>query len=131
MIDEFFLKSAVNIRKQYLKISGNMNMYQKKAKEVINTLESSVSKLENIESKAKENNTGSQNSIQEILDVIKNVEEEGSELEKLIEPMNAEIEKLSKEETELYRKIKEKHTELTENQIIKSVEDRLNKEGLL
>ena len=46
MINEFFLQSAVNIRRQYLKISNNMELYHNKAKEVVDTLESSVKKLE-------------------------------------------------------------------------------------
>ena len=43
---------------------------------------------------------------------------------------NVEIEKLGREEQELYRQIVEHHPELTEDQIVKSVRDRLLKEGL-
>lgn len=132
MINEFFLQSAVNIRRQYLKISNNMELYHNKAKEVVDTLESSVKKLEEIQEKVKtDSSMSAEKSISHILKVINDVEQEGKRLEELVDPMNKEIEKLSKEENELYRKIKEKHTDLSDEQIIKSVEDRLQKEGLL
>jgi len=49
MIDEFFLKSAINIRRQYLKVSNNMGLYHKRAKEVVKILESSVNDLEKLQ----------------------------------------------------------------------------------
>ena len=132
MIKEFFLQSAVNIRRQYLKISNNMELYHNKAKEVVDTLESSVKKLEEIQEKVKtDSSMSAEKSISHILKVINDVEQEGKRLEELVDPMNKEIEKLSKEENELYRKIKEKHPDLSDEQIVKSVEDRLQKEGLL
>lgn len=132
MINEFFLQSAVNIRRQYLKISNNMELYHNKAKEVIDTLESSVNKLELIQEKVtNDKNLSAEKSINDILKVINEVEQEGKRLEDLVEPMNKEIEKLSKEENELYKKIKEKHPELSDEEIVKSVENRLQKEGLL
>lgn len=132
MINEFFLQSAVNIRRQYLKISNNMELYHNKAKEVVDTLESSVKKLEEIQEKVKtDSSMSAEKSISHILKVINDVEQEGKRLEELVDPMNKEIEKLSKEENELYRKIKEKHPDLSDEQIVKSVEDRLQKEGLL
>lgn len=131
MINEFLLQSAVNIRRQYLKVSNNMELYHNKAKEVIQTLEDSVKKLEKIQESA-ENDKGlsAEKSINDILKVISEVEQEGQRLEELVEPMNKEIEKLSKEENNLYQKIKEKHTELSDEQIVEYVHKRLQKEGL-
>jgi wyosine [tRNA(Phe)-imidazoG37] synthetase (radical SAM superfamily) len=40
MIDEVYLNEAVRIRRTYLKLSSNMDVYQKKAQEVIKTLDS-------------------------------------------------------------------------------------------
>jgi hypothetical protein len=56
--------------------------------------------------------------------------DEGKKLETLIDPINVEIEKLGREEQELYRQIVEHHPELTEDQIVNFVRDRLLKEGL-
>lgn len=132
MIDEFFLKSAVNIRREYLKVSNNMKLYHDKAKSVIETLENSVKELDKIQEKAKNDKKfSSEKSINEILKVINDVEDEGKRLESLVDPMNKEIEKLSKEENELYKKIKEKYTELSDKEIIDFVQKRLEKEGLI
>jgi hypothetical protein len=40
------------------------------------------------------------------------------------------MEKLAKEEMELYRQIVDSHPNLTEDQIVEKVQDRLIKEGL-
>lgn len=131
MISENLLQSAINIRRQYLKISNNMALYHKRAQEIVTTLEDSVKKLESLqESIEKDKNTSAEDSINKILNIIKDVEDEGQRLEQLVDPMNKEIEKLSKEENELYRMIKEKHSTLSDDEIINIVQMRLQKEGL-
>jgi predicted transcriptional regulator len=130
MINESFLQSAVRIRREYLKISNNMALYHNRAKEVISILEESVEKLEKIQSGVEDKSENANTSISKVLEVIKDIEEEGERLESLVEPMNKEIERLSKEETELYRQIKEKHSDLTEDQIVESVRQRLTAEGI-
>lgn len=129
MIREEFLQSAVNIRRQYIKVSNNMNLYNEKAKEVIESIENSVKELESIQENI-EKVKNPEKSISEVLKVITDVEEEGKRLESLVEPMNKEIEKLSEEENELYRIIKESHPNLTDDDIINSVQERLKKEGI-
>jgi predicted transcriptional regulator len=132
MINENLLKSAVSIRREYLKISNNMSLYHNRAQEVVKILEESVSKLEEIQQSIEKNkNTSSEDSINKILNVIKDIEDEGQRLEKLVDPMNKEIEKLSKEENELYRLIKEKYTTLSDDEIINIIQIRLQKEGLI
>jgi predicted nucleic acid-binding Zn-ribbon protein len=131
MIDEIFLQSAVRIRRTYLKVSNNMDFYHNRAKEIVDILESTLAKINNLQTDLKTNkNISKDSAISSLLDILKEVEDEGSRLEKMIEPMNKEIEKLSIEEAELYRQIKEKHSDLTELQIVDSVKERLLKEGL-
>jgi predicted nucleic acid-binding Zn-ribbon protein len=131
MIDEFFLKSALNIRRQYLKVSNNMEFYHNRAKDVVNKLEETIEKIENLQKDISVNKSiSNEGAISSLMEILKSVEDEGSRLEKLVEPMNKEIEILSKEEHELYRQIKQKHPDLTEEQIVKSVQDRLIREGL-
>jgi len=62
--------------------------------------------------------------------VLNDIEDEGHSLENLVDPLNSDIEKLALEEQELYRLIKQKHNNLTDEQIIESVKDRLIKENL-
>lgn len=136
MIDEIFLQSAVRIRRTYLKMSNSMDFYKKSAEKVVEKLDETIKKVEKIQENA-ENSKKDKNihfsaegSLNEMLDVLKEVENEGKMLEDLVDPLNKEIEKLALEEQELYRQIKEKHHNLTDEQIIESVKQRLIKENL-
>ena len=136
MVDEVFLQNAVRIRRTYLKLSNNMELYQKKAQQVSDKLDETITKIDDIKKQAedsKKNRGNNQNTayfLNELVKVLTEVEDEGKSLENLVEPLNQEIEKLALEEQELYRQIKEKHFNLTDEQIISSVRDRLIKENL-
>ena len=136
MIDEIYLQNAIRIRRTYLKLSNNMELYQKKAQAVSDKLESTISKIDDLQSriqeskKDKDNKKDSNYFLIELVKILNEVEEEGKSLETSVEPLNKEIEKLALEEQELYRQIKEKHFNLTDEQIISSVQDRLIKENL-
>jgi hypothetical protein len=129
MIDEKFLIAAVNIRKDYLKITSNMDFYRKRAEKTLEILENSLNEIENIEKAMKEKDDRP-DSINEVIEILKKIEEEGDRIEKFIEPLNKEIERLAIEEQELYRVIVEKHPDIPEEKIIESVRIRLKKENL-
>lgn len=134
MIDEFFLQNAVSIRRTYLKMTNNMDFYQKRAKEIVDRLELTISKINDIQKKAEEGRAKKENGTMEILNdlvkILNEIEDEGKALENLVNPLNKDIEKLALEEQELYRQIKQKHSNLTDEQIISSVKDRLIQENL-
>lgn len=132
MIEEKYLKMAISIRRTYLKLINNLDLYHNRALKVSSNLEETLSKLDKIQDglDSKDIKTSNKETLDKILDILQEVEDEGKKLETLIEPVNAEIEKLGREEQELYRQIVEHHPELTEDQIVNSVRDRLLKEGL-
>lgn len=134
MIDEIYLQNAIRIRRTYLKLSNNMELYQKKAQAVSDKLELTISKIDDLQSKIegvkKDDKRDSNYFLTELIKILNEVEEEGKALETSVDPLNNEIEKLALEEQELYRQIKEKHFNLTDDQIISSVQDRLIKENL-
>jgi predicted nucleic acid-binding Zn-ribbon protein len=134
MIEEKYLQMAISIRRTYLKLVNNMDLYRARALQVSERLEDTLKKLEKIKAEADDRNRNTKVSDQDLLNkllgVIDDVEEEGKRLENLVEPINKEIEKLSREETELYRQIVDNHPSLSEDQIVKFVQDRLITEGL-
>ena len=134
MVDEVFLQNAVRIRRTYLKMTNNMDMYQKKAKEIVDKLDETLIKIDNLQKVAEESKknsgVGGQGLLNDLLGILNELDIEGKSLEDLVSPLNKDIEKLALEEQELYRQIKEKHYDLTDEQIIKSVKDRLIKENL-
>jgi predicted nucleic acid-binding Zn-ribbon protein len=136
MIDEKYIQMAISIRRTYLKLVNNLDLYRSRALQISDRLEETVEKLNNLnkevaEASKKKNNTVSEIEVFErLLKIIDEVEDEGKRLENLVDPINVEMEKLAKEEMELYRQIVDSHPNLTEDQIVEAVKDRLIKEGL-
>lgn len=134
MIDEKFLVAAVNIKKKYISLTSDINKYHDRAKKTIEKLDSTLKEIEKIQGKMKENaknkKLDSNGVLNTMIKIVSEIEDEGKSLEKYIEPLNREIEKLAVEEQELYRMICEKHSNLSEDQIIESVKQRLEKESL-
>lgn len=127
MIDENFVQAAIKIKRQYLKLMNNMEMYRNKARKMTDNLDGIVDKLENIQtelSKEKSDIT-TETAIQEISKILKDVDSEGKGLEQLVNPLNLEIEKLAIEEQELWRMIKEKHYNIPDDEIVEYVKKRL------
>jgi len=132
MIEEKYLKMSISIRRTYLKLINNLDLYHNRALKVSSNLEETLAKLDTIQENLdlKDKKPSSKETLDKILDILQEVEDEGKKLETLIDPINVEIEKLGREEQELYRQIVEHHPELTEDQIVNFVRDRLLKEGL-
>ena len=133
-IDEKYLKTAINIRRTYLKLINNVDLYKDRATQVSDKLEETINKLnsfkDEISDKHSKKNITEKEGLNKLLEIINDIDEEGKKLEKLIAPINTEIEKLAKEEQELYRQIVEHHYNLTEDEIVSIVRDRLIQEGL-
>ena len=129
MIDERFLVAAVNIRKKYLGLSNNLDIYRSKAESTLGDLEKAKEDLKKIEdgNYDKENLSG----LEQIVNIITNLEESQKSLERFLEPINKNIEKLLIEERELYDKICQKNSNYSESQIVHFVKERLEKENLL
>ena len=130
MVNEQFLQSAVRIRRTYLKLSNNMDLYHKQATKLSEILTENLEKLSKIEGDVKDKKMDSKQAVNTLLELISNIEKQSDNLESMTDDLNKEIELLSKEEHELYRNIKEKHSDLTDEQIIESVKERLIRENI-
>jgi predicted nucleic acid-binding Zn-ribbon protein len=135
-IDENYLLKAINIRRTYLKLMNNMDLYGSKAKSISDKLTNTLKEIDNFKDELKKDkqsdkiNYSSTDIFNNLLKIIDDVSEEGKRLEKLIEPINIEIEKLAKEEMELYKQIVDNNPDLTSDEIVDIVQNRLLKEGL-
>ena len=130
MIDDFLLQSAVNIRRKYLKVTNNLKLYEDKAKELVSILETTISKLNELNS-SNNNTTSSDDKVEGLLKILKDVDEESLRLKYIIDPINKNIEELSKEEVVLYNTIIVKYIDLSDDEIIKEIQNRLSSEDLL
>jgi len=134
MIEERFLVAAVNIRKTYIKLTSNLDLYKNKAESTLKALEKAYKEVEMIGDRlatAKKEKKTIEPVSDDLLKILSDIEEEGNKIEKFVEPLNKEIESLAVEEQELYRNICERHKDLSEDQIVEIVRKRLEKENLL
>ena len=134
MIQERYLQSAVNLKKAYIKLFTDLEKYQTMAQNTLRVLQKAMGDMDRIERKADEARKSKQppeNSMESVLEVISNIEEEGTRIENLIKPINDDIEKLAMEERVLYEKICEAHPDLDEETIVYVVSARLKQEGLV
>ena len=131
MIDESFIKAAIKIRREYLKLTNNLNFYKRKAEDVIENLEDIVTKIESIQQETENQSiTNNDAVVFQLTKLLTDVESEGRAVESLIDPLNKEIEKLGLEEQELWRNIKNKYPNLSDEEIVEYVRKRLLQENL-
>jgi hypothetical protein len=133
MVDEKFLIAAVNIKKTYIRLLNNLNLYEIKAKETLEKLNSLYDKLGVLEKDIKkpENlNNENYSAVNEVLKILNELESEGVKLKAFTDPLNKKIENLALEEQELYKQICMKHSNMTEDEIVECVRIRLEKENL-
>ena len=133
MIREDFLSRAVDIRRNYLNLTKDLDKYLSKVEDVSNRLQKVVDDITKLQEGYETSNDRyeSEKVLKELLGFLDKIEEEGRKLESIINPINADIEKLSKEEMELYRLIKESYSSLSDEQIVKQIGKRLDNEGLI
>lgn len=131
MINENFLSAAVRIRRKFLEVNSDIEIYRSKAEKTLGKLEETIAKIEEIQEKIKDKKEGDATKIlKDMVVFLGEVEEEGKSLENHLAPLNKEIERLALEEQELYRNICEKHPDLSEEKIVECVRKRLVKENL-
>ncbi len=131
MIDESFIKAAIKIRRQYLKLTNNLSFYKRKAEDVIANLEDIVNKIEKIQKESEvQVNPNNEAITVQLTKLLVDIESEGRAVESLIDPLNQEIEKLGLEEQELWRNIKNKYPNISDEEIVNHVRNRLIDEGL-
>lgn len=130
MIDENFVNAALRIRREYLKVNSNLDLYKRRAREITSNIDSLIKRVEDIQEEYADNRDSVEEAVTELSRVVADFEIEGEKLRKLVEPLNKQVEKLGLEEQELWRAIKLKHTDLPENVIIEYVKQRLIRENL-
>lgn len=137
MIEEKFLKSAIEIRRKYLKTIGNYDLIKKRGEELTQTLSNTLEKIGQLEKEIKESKSKKTNkkiteeeAIGRLQKILIEIEVEGEKLSKMTEPLNEEIENLRKEEKNLYDALVDKYPDKSQEQLVNEIQDRIKKEGL-
>ncbi len=124
MINEQFLSSAVIIRKKYLNLNSSLSEYREKISGVQKDLEKISEDLSKI-------NDYTEEKLKKMISFFDLLELEAEKLLSIVEPLNNELEQLSKDEFILYENMCKKYPNLTEQEIIDEVHERLKLENLL
>lgn len=130
MIDTQLIESAKLIRKEFLKISNNLNNYHDDIKNLANFYFSKVEELKkyNESTIKKIKNKDDLNKITKFLiQEMESIETEERKLAEKVEHLNKELEQLNKDENILYETIKYRYPDLTDEEIIKEIHSHLDK----
>lgn len=124
MIDNFYIESAISIRKEFLRLNELLESDRSSLLELTNVLQKAVSELEEYNKKITEEK--SIESIKEFIIVKLNyLEEEINRIGDKIDPINKKIEKLRIEEMDLYLSIKERYPDLSDFDIKNYITEKL------
>lgn len=131
MIQEIFLKQAFNIRKEYLDIRRNIDLYEKNVKNLLTNLQSKADDLNDLKNKLDNNKINDpEHAKNELLKIMIELESDINQNDKYISNLNHKIESLKEQEQSLFRDIKQRYPEMNNSDIKKEVQDYITKLNL-
>jgi len=124
MIQEIYLKRALNIRKEYLSIKSNMDEYDKFAKNLLISIDDRTKELHELQKKIEEKKiTDIETAKDKLMEILINLETEANGIEDIINNMNLKIDNLKVNEQDLYKELKYKYPELKDNDLKREIYD--------
>lgn len=129
MIDVQLIESARMIRKKFLKLTKEINLYQDEVKNLVNFLQEKMKALEEYRDKeVKKIKTKEDVPIvaKEILKEVEEIEVAELQLQKKLKKVNEEMEKLSKDEEILYQTLKNRYPELSDTELKNEIQKYLD-----
>lgn len=131
MIQEIFLKKAVQIRKDYLKLKSGINFYENSIKDLLKMIENKSQELSDYKDDLdKSRITDAEEAKNKLLKIIMDIENEYNNSNFQINKIDKDIEKLKQEELELFRQIKQRYPEMSDKDIKQEVQNYLEKMNL-
>jgi predicted nucleic acid-binding Zn-ribbon protein len=123
MIDKHFIDSAVEIRKEWVRIIRSLDGYQgqvEKAQRVI------AEQKQHIEDFSNRDISVHDPEFKKFVEkVFNDIETQAIIIESKIKPLNDDIERLKKEELKLYHRIKSRYPDLTDQKIVEYLDPHI------
>jgi predicted MarR family transcription regulator len=131
MIQEIYLKRAIKIRKEYLKIVKDINSYELVAKDLITCISDRKKELEDLLESLNQNKIHNADVARQKLDeIVLRTEDDMNKIDTSIDDLNKKMDKLREEEIYLYREIKQVYSDLSDEQIRTYIQEALKKQNL-
>ena len=131
MIQELYIKRAIKIRKEYLKLVNEISSYEQIAKDLITAISDRKSDLENLLKELQSNKISNPNTAQNKLsEIMIKTEDDMNKIDTTINSLNLKMDKLREDEVYLYKEIKNTHFDLSDEEIKKYIQEKLKKENL-
>jgi hypothetical protein len=131
MISELYLKRAVKIRKEYIKLVNDIQTYEKIAHDLISSISDRKSDLENLLDSLNQKRISNPDVAKQKLDeIIVQTEDDMNKVDASIEAINKKMDKLREDEVYLYKEIKSVYSDFTDDEIRKFIFEELKKQNL-
>ena len=131
MISELYLKRAVKIRKEYIKLVNDIQTYEKIAHDLISSISDRKSDLENLLDSLNQKRISNPDVAKQKLDeIIVQTEDDMNKVDASIEAINKKMDRLREDEVYLYKEIKSVYSDFTDDEIRKFIFEELKKQNL-
>lgn len=131
MINKSYLERAANIRKDYVDIIGDINEYEKIAKQLVKSVSGSMHDLENLLESINSNKVSNIETAKSELETIMiNTEIEMNNVDKDINVLSKKIDILKEQEKMLYREIKQTYPEADDESLRNEIHQYLLEKNL-
>jgi len=132
MISEKFLIKAANIRRDYLKLTNDIDSVEKKIKSIVSFIEGQQDRLDDIKNKVEKGDIKSKESFAEkALMVIMDLEKETASYEAGVDDVNKKIDKLREDEISLFNELKTKYSNIPDKELKSKINEYLKSQNLL
>ena len=128
IIQELYLKKAVEIRKEYLRILKELNNYDQSAKDLSTSIQNRTDDLKNLLERINQGKVDNPVIAQgELHKIIIKIEQDMNAVDTTVDKLNESMDMLMIDEAKLLKDIKQKYFNLSDQEIRNEIEDHLKK----
>lgn len=131
MISELYIKRAVKIRKEYLKLVKDINSYESIAHDLISSISDRKKDLENLLESLNQNRiTNADIARQKLDEIVLQTEDDMNKVDVTIDSLNKKMDKLREEEMYLYKEIKQVYSDIPDVDLRNYIQEALKRQNL-
>lgn len=131
MISDLYIKRAIKIRKEYLKLVKEINSYETIAHDLISSISDRKKDLENLLESLNQNRiTNADIARQKLDEIVLQTEDDMNKVDATIDSLNKKMDKLREEEMYLYREIKQVYSDIPDDDLRSYIQEALKKQNL-